>query len=176
MILEANRIHADWLADPTDGVNALLATTPRDAGDAQAADLETITDETRDGDVARGELPSTLPGIAVSTDVVDDVEGQVMVVTRDGRVKLRIRVGLDNADTAEGMRDLSYYLRTVVRSLNRLYDADANDAARTRNEIYLETCHDLTFAIARTKDPAGVVTVAGYVFTTVQMRDLNPKG
>lgn len=176
MILEANRIVADWLDDATDGVNALLATTPIDAGDSTPADIASIADETTDNDVARDELPGTLPAIAVSVDGIPLLEGQVQVVSRDGKVKLRIRVGVENADSAEGKRDLSYYLRTVVRSLNRLFDADANDAARTRNEIYLETCEEMTSAIAKTKEPSGNVTVCGYVLLTMQMRDLNPKG
>jgi hypothetical protein len=176
MILEANRFVSDWLADATDGVNALLPTTPLDGSDVAPADIETITDETQDNDVAREELPGTLPAIAVSVDGIPFLEGQVQVVSRDGKVKLRVRIGVENADTAEGKRDLSYYLRTAVRSLNRLFDSDANDARRTRNEIYLETCEEMTSAIAKTKDPSGNITVCGYILLTVQMRDLNPKG
>jgi hypothetical protein len=176
VILEANRIVADWLDDATDGVNALLATTPLDAGDTVPVDIATIADETRDNDVAREELPATLPGIAVSVDAVPLMEGQVMVVSRDAKVKLRVRIGVENADSAEGKRDLSYYLRTTLRSLNRLFDAEANDAARTRNGMYLETCEEMTAAIAKTKEPSGNVVVCGYVLLTIQMRDLNPRG
>lgn len=176
MILELDRIVADWLADATHGVNALLASTPLDTGDSTPASIALVTDETRNGDAARGLLPASRPCIVVSCDVIDHLEGQVMVVDRDGQVKLRVRIGLDNATTEGAVRDLSYYLRTVIRSLNRLFDADANDAVRTRNDIYLETCLEMKSAIAWSATQGETPTVTGYVFPTVQIRDTKPKG
>ena len=176
MIVEANRFVSSWLSHATDGVNALLASTPRDAGDAKPADVAAITDETLDNDVAREEMPQTLPAIAVSLDAVTAVDGQVQIATRDGRAKFRVRIATANADTAEGKRDLGYYVRATVRSLNRLFSCDANDARRFRNDIYLEYCEEMTWAIANAKDQAGNTVVMAFVLFTVQLRDLNPKG
>lgn len=176
MIVEANDLVAAWLSDATDGVNALLPTTPRKSGDAQPDDVATIDSEMRDDDIAREDLPSTLPAIAVSVDAVPTIAGQVQVASRDGQVRLRIRIATANANTAAGKRDLGYTLRTVVRSLSRLFDCDANDARRTLRSIYLESCEEMTWALAKPKDQAGDVGVNAYVLCTLQMRDLNPTG
>lgn len=174
MILEPDRMTAEWFRGATNGINALLSSTPRDAGDPQPANVATITDETSNGEAARGELPTTMPCVAVSVDVIEDLDGQVQQVTADGRVKLRIRIGVENANSAEAVRDLSYYVRTVQRSFRRFMASDASDAARTRNGIYLETCLDMKAAIVWTKDQPGGPIVAGYVFPTLQLRDLVP--
>lgn len=174
MILETARMVSEWLADPLGGVNALLASTPRDPGDAEPADLATVTDETNDSDVARGDLPANLPAVAVSIDSIQDLDGQVMTITADGHVKVRIRVAVENPTTADAVRDLSYYLRTVQRSFRRFMALDANDPARTRNGIYLESCLSMQLAIVWTKDQVGGSTVAGYLFPILQLRDLAP--
>lgn len=176
MIVEPNDMIVAWLDDATDGVNALLPTTPRKSGDAQPDDIASIGSEVSDNDVAREEMPSTLPAIAVSVDLVPQVDGQVQIASRDMRVRMRVRIATENADTAEGKRDLGYYIRTVVRSLGRLFDCDANDARRSLRDMYLESCEDMSWAIARTKDQAGDVTVNAFILFTLQMRDLNPKG
>lgn len=174
MILEANRMVADWFADTnaTAGVNALLPTTPLDAGDSAPANIATFADETRDGNVARMYLPNTLPAVAVSVDHIQDLDGMVVTVTRDGKIKLRVRVGLSNATSADAVRDLSYYLRTVMRSLRKLFEA--TPALRVRNNIYLESCLDLAEQITWTKDQTDTAIVTGYVLATVQLRDLAP--
>lgn len=173
MILESNRMVSDWFAGTTYGFNALLASTPLDSGDSRPASLATITNETEDGNTARGELPALKPALTVAVDQITDLDGQVMTVTRDGRLKLRIRIGVDNADSAAAMRDLSYYLRTALRSW-KVFTSDAHNADRTRNNIYLETCHEITTAIAWTPDKAGNSTLSGYLFPIVQLRDLAP--
>ena len=173
MILEINRIVSTWLNGATYGANAMLATVPLDTGDAVPADFALITDETQNGDVARDELPPESPSLSVSVDVAENVDGQVQVVTAEGDVKLRLRVGLDNAATADGRRDLSYYLRAVARSFRELMrDQHADD--RMRNGVCLESCSTLTFAIVNAKDQQGSSIVTGYVLPTVHVRDTKP--
>lgn len=172
MILEANRMLSDWFQVATYGVNALLASTPRDAGDGQPTNLATITDETRDGNVARGELPATLPALAISVDHIKDLDGMVVVITRDGKLHVRLRVGVDNAVTEDAIRDLSYYLRTVIRSFRSFFEHADPATQRTRNGVYLETCLDMAEQIAVTKDPAGNTIISAYVLATIQLRDL----
>jgi hypothetical protein len=177
MLLETDRLTADWLNNvtvPGDGVNALLASTPVDSGDSVPANLATITDETRDENVARGQLPDVLPALAVSIDAIEDLDGQVVQVTRDGKVKVRIRVGVSNAVTSDAVRDVSYYLRTAMRSLRKMFDQSSNALNRTRNGIYLETCDSMAEAIVWTKDQADTSIVTGYILATLQLRDLAP--
>ncbi len=174
MILEIDRMLADWFNDPVNGVNALLPSTRRDNTDTQPANVALITDETRHGDAARGELPETKPVIVVSLDQIIDLDGQVCTITADGKCKVRIRIGLDNADSEEAVRDLSYYMRTATRSFRRFMALDANTAARTRNAIYLETCDGIQQAIVWTKDQAGSATATGYIIPTITLRDQAP--
>ncbi len=174
MILESARMVADWLSDGTHGVNVLLASTPVDAGDSVPANLQSIADETRDGNVARGQLPELMPGIAVTIDVIKNLDGQVTQVTRDGQVKVRIRVGVVNADTENGVRDVSYYLRTAMRSLRKMFDQSVTAPMRTRNNIYLESCLEMLEQIVWTKDQPDTTFVTGYILATLQLRDLTP--
>lgn len=172
MILEADRMVADWFGDAVQGVNALLPTTPLDTGDVAPAVIATIADETRDGNVARGLPPETLPAVCVSVDKIHELDGEVVQVTRDGKIKLHVRVCISDNVTADGVRDLSYYLRTVMRSLRRLFDAP--NVARTRNNIYLETCLDMALQIATVHEQAGAAPLSGYIIATLQLRDLTP--
>lgn len=174
MILEVDTMLSDWFKDATNGANALLPSTLRTNGHPQPANFALITDETQDGDVARGDLPGTLPCIAVSLDRVDNLDGQVEVITADGKAHVRIRVGLENPISADAVRDLSYYLRTVTRSFRRFMATDSGDPARLRNGIYLETCDELKEAIVWAKDQNGTATVTGYVLATIQLRDNAP--
>jgi hypothetical protein len=172
MILEIDRIVSTWLNGATYGANAMLATIPLDTGDTAPEDFALITDETQNGDVARDELPAESPSLSVSIDVAENVDGEVQVVTAEGDVKLRLRVGLTNAATAEGRRDLSYRLRAIARSFRELMRADESN--RTRNGVYLEYCSTLTFAIVNAKDQQGSSIVTGYVLPTVHVRDTKP--
>ncbi len=170
MMLETNRMLSDRFADATSGFNALLASTPRDAGDASPAALATITDQTRDGNVARGELPATLPALAISVDGIPQLDGQVATVTRDGKIRVRIRVGFRNAVTANGHQVLSYYLRTAQRVLRRFFDLDPSQ--RGRNGIYLETIDEMV--VAETWSPTEADIVTGTIVATIQGRDTVP--
>ena len=66
MILETVRILADWLDDPTYGVNALASSVPRDTGVDQFPRVR-VYDSTRDGRVTRGQIPDVdnLPALVV---------------------------------------------------------------------------------------------------------------
>lgn len=61
MKVAAIRQTADWLAHVVTGVNALLATVPRDVGEAAPPNV-TVYDETRDDWVARGTVPRKKTG------------------------------------------------------------------------------------------------------------------
>lgn len=172
MIAEAERMTAAWLSDTnaSEGFNAMLALAPLDAPDTRPDNLATFTTEVDDGDVARGVLPTTLPGLAVLVDQIVDMDGSSVSITGDGRMRLRIRIGVENSLSAKAVLDLSYYLRVAKRSLRRFFLADPS--SRTRNQVYLESCESMSGQIAATKDQAGNVTISAYLLLDVQLRDL----
>lgn len=170
MIVESDRLVADWLADATTGVNACLLALPLDGSDARPVPFASITDETRDGPTARGEFPTARPALAVSIDVIQELDGTVVTVTRDGHLKIRLRVAVDNPDTAAAMTAMGYYLRAALRSLRKLFEVD--ESLRVRNQIYLETC--ITLALQTYPPPAESGTVTGAILATLQLRDLAP--
>lgn len=172
MILEGCRLITDWLNDGTNGVNALLTTTPRDGGDSQPANLASIVDATRDGNVARLRLPETLPGIAVVPLPVEQLQPHVVVIDCEGELQLAIRVAISKTATEQGFRDSSYYLRTIIRSLRRFNAATNAPSSRQRNNIYLEACSELRMVQLWEATEDSIVT--GAVLATYHVRDMLP--
>jgi len=172
MMVEALRMIADRLTDATYGVNAMLASTPLDSGDTVPASIATgsILDATRDGNVARGRLPASLPGIAVTVREATGLENYPMAADAEATLTVVIRFGLDKNQTEQGARDTSYYLRTIVRVLKAFHLADAS--ARTRNNIYLQSCETMQLVPLWQDLDDSIVT--GAVVVTYHVRDYTP--
>lgn len=176
MELETVRIFADWLQDPTNGVNALLPTTPRDAGDVQppAFPNGSICDSTRHGWVARRafghDTPATLPALAVFAESII-MDGDVETVLRDAQGQLIIGYCMNKSATEQGTRDALYTLRTVIRSIRQL-EQPANADSRLRNSVRLIAIERITQKILFTPWGDGLL-VAG-VACDLNIRDLAP--
>ena len=174
MLVEPVRIVADWLADPSYGVNALRLTVAVDAGDAQPGEV-VIGDETRSGRVARGELPmptSTATNlIAVTSGPGVTFEGGVLTTVRDGSVPMVIRIGTSDVATEDGTRDGLYLARVVFQSLKILAESGHADD-RTRNGIHLTEPSDLV--IQSLFQPLEDAHVTCAVQVTWRVRDLTP--
>jgi hypothetical protein len=168
MIIESARLICDWLNDGTNGVNALLPSTPLDAGDAPPINLASIVDCTRDTYAASGRLPAALPGLAIMVLPVENLAPHITVADAEGDVRLAIRLGMTSAQTEAGFAASSYYLRTIVRSLRRFNAADPT--LRTRNGIYLEGCHEMSLVQLWDKQEDAVIT--GAVLLTFHTRDI----
>jgi hypothetical protein len=169
----------DWFGNATHGVDAMLDLVPRDVGTPQPADFALVTTESQDGDTARNELPKSRPCLTVAADHVVDEDGQIETVTGDGKIKVRVRVGIDNADTAAAVAELGVRLRAVKWSMRRFTDSrfnPENDPSRTRNDIYVESCLDLASQIIWTQTQTEGATVSGYVIGQYRVRDLTPTG
>lgn len=169
MILEALRLVTDRLTDATYGVNAMLASTPIDSGDSTPASLASgsIVDATRDGNVARGRLPATLPGIAVTVKEASDLENHMTPGDAEGTITVILRFGVDKNQTEQGMRDASYYLRTALRVLRAWHNADPT--VRTRNTVYLQSCEQLQ--MVPLWDDLNDSIVTGAIVATYHVRD-----
>jgi hypothetical protein len=147
MILETLRMVTDWLNDGTNGVNAMLATMPLDAADsALPTNLVTISDATRDGNVARKRLPATLPGIGVMALEQSHDATNISVGDDEGEIRIAIRLGFTNAQSEQAVRDSSYYVRAILKSFRR-FTSNSDPLVRQRNSVYLEGAHDVKSAM-----------------------------
>lgn len=173
MIVEACRLVTDWLTDATNGVNALLASTPLDGADSTPAAFAagTILDATRDGNVARGRLPAVLPGLAIVPLPIDGMDPHVSVADAEFDLELAIRLGFSKAATEQGVRDTSYYLRTIVRSMRR-FNGNSDPTKRVRNLIYLESCTSMR--AVQLFEPIEDAVITGAVVLKYHGRDNAP--
>ena len=165
MILEVLRELTDYLNDPTNGVAAKLATTPRDAGDPLPT-LGTIADETRNNAVAQQYLPST-PGIAVNIQQVPLLDPHTVQIDADGDAIVIIRYGVAAADTKDATRNTSYVLRAIARSLRSF-----NRSTHTRNGIAIYSCLDLR--LLQLWQPKEDQVMTGAALGTWRFRDTVP--
>jgi hypothetical protein len=121
MIADAVVIVADWLADGTHGVAALLASVPKDFG-WPTPSTPTIYNETQHPEVARGQVPDTLPALIVTSDpqAFTSSAPSVRPYPGDVFVTLQVRYAIANGETDEGVVDTSVMLRAIRKSLGRL--------------------------------------------------------
>ena len=175
MILEAVRIVADWLADSTNGVNALLASVPREA-DTAVPPAVTVFDSSRHGFVARGQIPESierLPALLVSPadQSMDQVSPAARPFPADTTITLLVRYATQRQDTAQAERDASLTIRAIWRSIGMLMQSNATtEAARNRNSVQLWTVSSMQAATLYQDNQDTVVT--GGVLVTCRVRDL----
>lgn len=173
MLLEAVRIWADALEDASYGVNAQLSGVERDTGDPQPPDVKWVRDVTRDTGAVEGRLGSDWPGIIVGPDGTPaTAEGQVTTEKRDARdVAVVAEWVSGKSDLGQAIRDGSYTLRAIQRTLDDLFET-ANESDRSRNNIRMLNAQELTFAEIIIDDETGRVVLP----TTIRfhMRDDNP--
>ena len=137
MILETIRYTADWFADPTYGVAAMLARLPLWGTDARPTGVD-IVDETRDPDAALGLLPApSAPGrLVVAVNLARDgvnLDASCMPPIADGQVPLVLRIGRQTSDSKAAIRDALYVSRATYWSLRRLMENDAAAATARGN-------------------------------------------
>ena len=169
MITETVRIIADWLADGTNGVNALLPSVPREGGITQAANV-TVYDETRHPEVARGQVPDTTPCLIVTTlsTPVDQQSPNVAPFPADSSVSIGIRYATKASNTANATNDMAQFARAIPKSLRNLWLTTAGQTARVRNSVCLYEMRDYRIEFYQTNDD---VTVLCGVMLTLKVRD-----
>lgn len=187
MQLEPIRIVADWLNGVTTGssdysINAQLPSVERDGGDAQPPAVH-VYDETRDGWVARRDVPNdaaiALPAIVVCYGQPMTIDGEIhqngTAAIRGGKAQIIVGYLLDKSDTALSVRNALYTKRAILRSLTQLHDETNAPTARLRNNVSLRICDDMTLTppLARWGDSrdAWLATAAVLDYT---VRDLAP--
>lgn len=139
MKLEAIRLNALAAADPTIGVNAMLAALTLMPGDARP-DPVTIYNAVDHGWVARRTVPEdgagvTYPALAVllvKPAQFDEVPSNV----RDGHIPIGFIYLQKASDTSKGLRDAFYTELAILRFLARL-ESPAGDALRVTGDVGL---------------------------------------
>lgn len=119
MLLETVETVAGWLSDPATGVNAILATVPRYAGDVQPPSVRVVS-AFRDGEAARGQSPVSPPSLEVALwqDPATEMRPGVAPYAADMTVDLTVRyTPPESTDTALQMRHAAYTLRAVRKVL-----------------------------------------------------------
>lgn len=145
-MMDLVRIVANWLEDGTNGVNALLASVPRDGGDPLPTSV-LVYDETRDNRPARGRLPEAdtdLPALVIGMRTLTFMQE---IVTDDGYLsaELVLQYAAKNVDAYKAKRDGYTVLRAASWSLRRLRRSDVSVAGRTRNQVTLLTMDPVRF-------------------------------
>lgn len=140
------RIVANWLNNGTYGVNAVAAAIPRDGSDA-APDQVHVYDETRNGWVARNEVPrpaGTLVQFPAVIVFLRDSQAAAGVPesqdtgarTVDGSITVVAQLLLQKSATETAVMQGMYLLRAVRNSLMQLNDP-SRDTARTLTGVRL---------------------------------------
>ena len=176
-MIEGARSVTDWLQHATYGVNAKLALVPRDPDDPAPPSLALIADETRHLHAALGLMPDPkqpdqYPCLLVAEDgtEISNADPQEL---GESRVTLLIRYGQRTVEPAKGLQASCYTLRAVLMSLRELHLPD-HEAARTRNEIQLVVCEQMSLTpLFQEADDAWVT---GAVRVTYLVRDNIPRG
>ncbi|HEY0528939.1 MAG TPA: hypothetical protein VGD02_08920 [Gemmatimonadaceae bacterium] len=145
---EAIRMVADWFADATNGVNALLLVVPVESGDVP--DPVTVNDATRHPWVSREEIPRekeilSSPILAVSLFDETQCKHNPQLLAQawaDADLVLSVRYIAAYDDAAKGERYASYTMRTVRSSLT-LLGRHENLASRERNQVRIKQVQDV---------------------------------
>lgn len=138
MILEVARICSDWFQHEEHGVNALLPSTPRDAGDVEPPRIRSFLDFTRHDDaVLLQPVEGTqLPALQLRVRFADRLEAQTPTPLAECVADLFVRITTADHEAARAHQDQLYTLRACLRSFRRLL-LNEHAAARTRNQVQL---------------------------------------
>ena len=172
MLLETVRIIADWLTDPTYGVNAVRLTVPKDAGVSDFPAV-TVLDSTRNGAVARGGVPNLaanqFPALLVTPadQPVEQNGSTIRPWPPDARATVLIRYTAKEIDTAKAERDTSQTLRAVWWSLGALITRRTGTSRASGVHLISITNMQMATLYESTED----ATVTGGVLVTCHVRD-----
>ena len=168
MLLETVQTVAGWLDAPGTGVNALLPSVPRYAGDAVPPTV-TVVQAFRNGDAARGQAPQTgLPVLEVGLfqDPSQETAPTVRPFPADGEVQVHVRyIAAKSTDTALVLRQTALTLRAASKAIGA-----AAIGGTTVNELQIITVGAIRTLAMFVADGDTVVT--GALVATVRVRDL----
>ena len=169
------RIIKDWL-DGASGVNAELAAMTSDdldTNDTVPPDVETIIDESRDGNAALKLVPQdmTLPALLI----FQSEAFAIPIGVSQGKIKatvgpIAIAYAVRTSEPAAGKEDAFYTMDAVYRSINNLFIG--NEATRTRAGIQLVNLRNLD--LAPMDEQIGDATLTLALIIRFQVHDTRP--
>ena len=171
MILDTVRAVADWLADGTYGVAAKLAALDYDGSDTAPSGTLSIIDETRDDDAALPRVEATLPSIRVQCGEVRSLDGEAATYQHRADLPLDIVIACEATSPSATVRNLYYYTRATLQSVEALFSENIAAAvtARSRNGVQLQFYTSLS--AARVRPELDDTTGTAAVLLTVRVQD-----
>lgn len=136
MVIETIRLTTSAFEHPTYGVNALLPTIPRAAGDAEPPALVGVIDPTMSEHAARGTDAPDFPQIITFVGRDPDFVPEVGTIERDGEIELLHILTTRDADDAETFVAAGLTLRAMMMCLDA-FSAESRPADRERESIYV---------------------------------------
>lgn len=184
MIVESIDIIADWFADGTYGVNALLGAVPRGHSDTAPPNLANIFAETRNDEVAEGKLPeeqapTIYPALIITRPETIGIITPVRTARWDGQTEILIGYAVREVASAKGLRNCGYTLRAALRSLWKLEDPSIAAAQAARSPAGLNITlrgFDEQWRLLGVQAPMEDKTVLGGLIIRVNMEDTLPGG
>lgn len=169
MIFESIQLLADALNHPTYGVNAMIPSMSVGTGSLPPV-VNSIVDETRDAQVARGLLSSgSYPQLVVTMYENADIEPMVMTSFYEGKVPILIRYLAEKTLNNTGAHDALMTLRAVEWTL-RHWMKPENNNDRTMNNIQVITIAKLSH-VTTYLDEKDIVIMSGLLLT-LNVRDV----
>lgn len=186
MILEATVIVSEWLKNPTHGVNALLASIPRNkikGGVYPKPEKVTIYDDCTDDCVAMELQPEATPAVVVFCDSeirydmdMQDHSDQKKGQKAEGLTMVAAYMVADK-DPIEARQEGNFVLRAVKNSLNRYNNPRTRGRKTVNDHGILNDVHVVKISDLRVQRVAGSVgqlTLAGFVLATLWLYDRRP--
>jgi hypothetical protein len=171
MLIETLRMVADALATGSIGVNAQLASLPRDSTDEAPPAVIGVFDSTRSAQVATGRYPNVFPSLVVTLDGNVPLDGEVMSNIRQAAVTVLIRYITKDIASEQGNQATYYTLRAVQKAL-RDFLSNTHSDMRSRNDIHITVCDSMEHV--ELFQPIDDASCTGGIRATFKVRDIQP--
>lgn len=146
---------ADWLdgtkldaSGASQSVGVHLAAMTYDGSDTAPATPD-VVDETRDSNVARGDIPATVPALAVTLEDWTVDAATMSTSEQRGRCRVLVRYLAATVNGANAARDALYVMRAVRRSLERLHRGGEETNGLKRNSVNIYPAADAPMSLVR---------------------------
>lgn len=178
MYLEAVEMIADWVKDPSNGVNAMLAglTDKLAPGDVPPPQVKTIQDESRNVEVIKRMEPQNVPALYIMLEepILVDAIDPTGVQQRIRELPISMRYITREAEPVKVRRHTMYTLRALLMSMNNLNLPDY-ESNRLRRSVCLEAIVSTAVLGDIIEKVGDVSSVTGAVIITWSAVDTAPK-
>lgn len=178
MIVEVVRLLDRWLKSETYGVEAMLATVPRQTPENTTdpePEMPAIVNDTEDEDVAKDLEPAAVPALVlygtVGPDIPIDAKGSRSTQMARSAIVAIAYVTRD-VPWLDAVRDGGYVLRAVRRSLSAYNSLEKSREFRRLNTITIAQIRNV--GERQVKGGVGNSQLVGFLLATVVIIDSDP--